>query len=166
MIAWWQRHFLLAEGMVAAIGLAAFTIWIYHEGRPVLSSLDRSSQLSVISTFLSLSGTLLGFVIAAITFLFGIIDNHAFRIVRASRSYRDHWAIFRGAMRACAVATLSSLVGVVVVSFDATPRWLEVLLFAAILWMTIRLARVVWVIEKMIEAEVRLGANTREEATK
>jgi hypothetical protein len=153
---------MLAEGLVVVAASVSFTAWLYFYAGTSLVGADRSLEMSLASSLVSVFGTMLGFVIAAVTFLFGLVDKEPFRVVRASHSYSDHWAIFRSAMRACAAATLASLVGAITVWIGKPPLWIVALVFATTLWLIARVARVLWVIEQMIKAEIRVGANTRE----
>jgi hypothetical protein len=161
MIAWWHRHFVIAEGSLFALASVATGIWLYGYGGAELIGNNRSDNLTVFSALLSLFGTTLGFIIAVIAFLFGLVDKKAFNILRASRSYTDHWAIFSGALNACAAATLASLCGLIAAWIEALAPWLLALVLATTIWSVGRLARVVWVIKKMIQAEVRLGIEVR-----
>jgi len=163
MIAWWNRYFLIAEGSLIALASVAAGVWIQRYGGAALIGSDRSNSLTVLAALLSLFGTMLGFIMAVIAFLFALVEKKSFTILRASRSYADHWSIFSGALSACAVATLASLCSLIAAWIDALPPWLLTLLFATTLWSVGRLARVVWVIKKMIQAEVRLGRDLRPE---
>lgn len=159
---WWRRHFMAAEGTLVVAVSAAFAAWLYFGAGATFFSLERSSDnLAVAAALVSLFGTLLGFIIAAITFLFGIVDKEAFKILRASFSYRDHWRIFKSCLNACALATLLSVVALVCFWIKVLPLVVLVVAFAAVILSVARIGRVVWVIGHMIDAEVRLGNETR-----
>jgi hypothetical protein len=165
MTAWWHRHFVIAEGSLLALGSVAIGLWLYQYGGAELVVSFRSNNITVLTALLSLFGTLLGFIIAVVAFLFSLVDKKAFNIFRASRSYADHWSIFNSALNACAAATLASLCGLIAACIDALAPWLVTLILSTTLWSIGRFARVVWVIKKMIQAEVRLGMGMRPEVT-
>ena len=99
-------------GEAAAVVIVSmyFAVWLYRYNGARLFDVERSSDnIAVAAALVALFGTLLGFIIAAITFLFGIVDKDAFRVLRSSNSYADHWGIFQGCLRACAVSTLFSV---------------------------------------------------------
>lgn len=159
---WWRRYFLLAEGGTVILMTVFFAVWLYlRDGAKVFIHVGMADSLTVASALMGVFGSLLGFILASITFLFGIVDRESFRVLRASHSYPDHWAIFASALRACAFASLTSLCGLIAVWLGSLPLWLLVAMFATIAWSIARVARVVWVLQKMIEAEVRIGRSTR-----
>ena len=152
---------LWIEAGAPLILVCAFIGWVYFFGGKEIIQASQPHQMAVLSALLGFCSTLLGFVIAVVAFLFGLVEKPAFRILRASRAYREHWAIFRGALRACAAASLISLVALVWGGSQGLPVWLFVALFGSVGWLLVRMGRVVWVLEKMMDAEIRLGANSR-----
>lgn len=152
---------LWIEGTAPLILVVVLIGWAYFfDGREAIQA-SQPNQIAILSALLGFCSTLLGFVIAVVTFLFGLVEKPAFRILRASRAYSEHWAIFRGALRACAAASLVSLVALVWGGSQSLPVWLIVALVGSVGWLLVRMGRVVWVLEKMMDAEIRLGANSR-----
>lgn len=166
MIRMWRRQFLAIEGAALAVfGIAI--AWLAHRSEPprIAFSTETSDAIAVMAALAGTFGTLLGFAIAVIVFLFSVIGNPAFAVLRASSSYGVQWAIFKGALYACFVAAAFSITGLCAAWCSLLSTWHEVLIVLSSAWAVLRLARVVWVVKHMIDAEVRLGAMSRKETT-
>ena len=155
----WRKHFLVIEG-VAAVAISLL-IWRWLQ-RAGLDTLARNSDnIAVVSALAQGSASILGFMIAAITFLFGIVDREQFAILRASRSYRAHWRIFKSALTASFCATTIGFASLVLLMQGALPSGMVLGIIATGLWMAIRLWRVVWALLNMIDGEIAAGWKSR-----
>ncbi len=164
MMRWWMRNFLMLEGGLSLLATFFFGVWLYKINGVNLFVSDPSGYFLVVYAALTtLFGALLGFIVASITFLFGALANDTFIVLRASRSYSDHWAIFKAALKACFFATFICLIGLVLLLKGEVLSVLLLATFGVIIWVFFRLARVVWVIGKMIDAEVQAGSVSRDE---
>jgi hypothetical protein len=164
MIRIWKRHFLIIEGTAAA--LVGFTVaWLARGSEPprIAFLVAPSDTIAVMAALAGTFGTLLGFAIAVIAFLFSVSGNPAFGLLRASKSYGVQWAIFKSALYACFVATAASVTGICAAWCSLLSKWHEVLIVLSSVWALLRLARVVWVMKHMIDAEVRLGCLSRKD---
>lgn len=124
------------------------------------------SGITLISSLVGLLGALLGFEIAAVTFLFGLVDKPAFQVLRQSHSYNQFWDIFRSTLRSTGASTLISITCLFLLYADRLPIWAAVALIFSVLWTAVRLARSIWSIENLIAAEVLVGKRQREERDK
>jgi hypothetical protein len=164
---WWKRNFMIAEGGLAVAVTAGFAFWLYlYDGSQYVRLEGSGETIAILVAFMGLFGTLLGFIIATITFMFGFMDKNAFDGLRANHSYASHWAIFKGCLRSCAFATLMSFCGVVALWINAMPLALLVIIFGSTVWLIARFARVLWVMQNMIDANVRMGSATRSKLQK
>lgn len=155
----WRKHFLLIEGMAAWAGALAIWWWLRRSG---IDSLPQSSDnIAIISAFAQSFAGILGFMIAAITFLFGIVDRERFAVLRASKSYAAHWQIFKSALIAAFFATCIGFASLVLIMSGVVPGWMLLGLIGTCLWMGVRLWRVVWAVLNMIDGEVAAGWKTR-----
>ena len=160
MIRLYNRFLLAHEGLIAlAIGaLAAF--FCYTHGAFDISG--KSDNISACSALASLFGTLLGFAIATITFLFSTTGQKELIPLRASKSYEVHWQIFGGLLTSTLTATLLSVVGLWLSLAGRLTQLHTSLLVGASIWVAFRVCRVVWVMLKLIAAEVAAGNRTRQ----
>lgn len=160
MKGWWDRHFLRLEGYAAAFVAVAFGLWqLYSEKRIVV---ERSGDnIAILSAIAQAFASLLGFIIAAITFLFGLADRPELQRLRISHSYMAHWGIFKGALCASAFATLSGVVSLIAIAWGPLPSLIVILLAGSGTWLTLRMARVVWALMQMINGEIAIGRHKR-----
>ena len=148
---WWRVHFLGAElGVALALG-AAFAAWeLALGGARVSDPLLRGNRAEVYGALASLWGSLLGFTLAAVAIALGLATGDRLAVVRDSRHYATLWRIFIAAMRALALATLAALAGLVADRDAAPVHALLCLAVAAALVAALRVARTIWVFERLI----------------
>ena len=114
----------------------------------------------IYSVLVGLEGTVLGFIIAALTIVIGYSTSPRFEILRDSR----HWsAIFQAYTRGAkgiAVALLFALVGLIFDSDKAPNAPLTVANTAALLVAGVLISRVIYVTERVVKVVI----NTRPRA--
>jgi hypothetical protein len=164
LIELFRRNFLAIEGL-CVVGGAIVLVACIDRGWLVFIE-GGSDNIAVLSALVGFFGTMLGFVIGVVTFLFGASDNNAFRVLRASESYRAHWSIFKGALFSCFVATFLSVGAIIAAWFSILYKLHGAAVVGAGLWVFVRLIRVVWVLKHLIDGEVRLGAASRERVSR
>jgi signal transduction histidine kinase len=156
LVDWWRVHFLGAElGVALALG-AAFALWeLALGGAPWSDALLRGNRAAVYGALASLWGSLLGFTIAAVSIALGLAASDRLAIVRGSRHYATLWRVFIAAMRALALATIAALAGLVADRDAAPVHALLCLCVAAALLAALRVARTIWVFERLIAIVTR-----------
>ncbi len=155
----WRRHFLVIEGVVAWASALAIWWWLHWAGIDTL--VRNSDNIAIVSAFAQSYASILGFMVAAITFLFGIVDRERFAVLRASKSYAVHWQIFKGALTAAFCATSIGFGSLVLMLSGTVPGWMLLGLIGTGLWTGVRLGRVVWALLNMINGEVAAGWKSR-----
>jgi hypothetical protein len=151
LLAWWRAHFLLAEFIVALLVAMAFAVWSASpDGARLVAQTLAGNRAAVYGALTSLFGALLGFTIAAMAIVLGYASDNRLRIVRESRHYPTLWRVFIAATRALALATGAALLGLVL-DRDRAPRALILdLVVGATMLAVLRLARCLWVFERII----------------
>jgi len=148
---WWKTNFLPVEFGLAAVLTIILVVWAELFGGHIIieKTLD-NNRSDVYSALAAIFGSLLGFTITSVSIVLGYSANERLAIVRESKHYLLMWRVFTSAMRALAVATIISLVGLVV-DRDSGPNYtiLYINVFATLL-ASFRLARCVWVLENVI----------------
>lgn len=148
---WWRTHFLRAELLLAffiTVGLILFSE--QQGGAAFIDPLLHGNRGALYGTLASIFGSLLGFTIAAASIVLASISSPRLRIVRQSRNAGDLWRIFSSTIRVLAVATLISLMGLLLDRDAAPSHWIFYLLLFVFSLACLRLARTLWVLEKTI----------------
>jgi hypothetical protein len=147
---WWRAHFLEAEFGLAVLITTIFIMWVeFISGHPASEILfaDRSE---IYNASAAIFGSLLGFIITAVSIVLGYISSDRLTIVRESKQYSTMWRVFTSAIKVLAIATVAALIGLL---FDRDGAPVYVIfyfnIFAATL-ASLRLARCIWVLENII----------------
>jgi len=151
MLAWYKRRFLFWELVLPTAVVFVLFVWPlagYVIG-PIQDTLD-GHRAEVYGALASIFGSLLGFTLAAVAIVLSVAQSARLRVVRESRHYDELWAIFRSCMRWLAIATSVTLVALIA-DTNETPRiWLTGLALFVSLVGVLRIARTVWVLERII----------------
>lgn len=153
--------FIIFERIFLVITALAIGIWIFWLEAIPQAALRYETAISIVGTIASLCASLLGFIIAAIIFLLGLAEAQAFKIIRASKSYGDLWALFKGAMLSCSVTLAIAMISILSIWFGHMPQILVWALLSSSTWLLLRIARISWVLHLIIDAEVQRGVSTR-----
>lgn len=147
----WERHFLRFEFVLAVVLGVTFVFW----GEPLLStaglapsSLD--ARRTIYGALASLFGSLLGFVITAVSIAIAFASSDRLSIVRESRHYGDLWRVFTASIKSLGLATVVALVGLVADGKPWTSAAIGYLMFFSSVLATFRVIRCVWVLEKIV----------------
>ncbi len=130
---------------IAAVAFAVLaTLWIDQWVRPLLAGRIGSSPGEIFGAMLGLHGTLLGFVLAALTIVLGYLNRKQFRSLRDSKQIPNLARIYMASIRTHGIGVVLALLGVVYQTggrFQAFLAWgtLLVAILAAV-----RLMRVLW----------------------
>ena len=152
MSSWWQRNFLLVEAVACLILTAVFVIWAGSpSGTKLLTTTLQGNRPVIYSALTALWGSLLGFIITAVSIILGLWSNERLAIIRKSGQDRTLWHTFTQTTWILAVATLAS-VGALVM--DAEKRPTPVMQDACVLFSLLAIARVarcVWILQQLLK---------------
>lgn len=148
---WWKTHFLWAEFGLAVLLSAGFILWIErYGGAGIVNTTLTGNRGAVYGTLASITGSLLGFVLATVSIVFGFATHERLAVVRDSPHYTTLWRVFTSAIRVLGVSTVFLLVGLLV-DRDTSPTRIVMYVCVLVFLLAIfRLARCVWVLEKVI----------------
>lgn len=148
---WWKTHFLMAEFGLALLLAAGFYVWVErYNGSGIVNSTLTGNRSAVYGTLASITGSLLGFVLATVSIVFGFATHERLAVVRESPHYMTLWKVFTSSIRWLGVATVFLLTGLLL-DRDTSPTRLVMHLCVLVFLLAIfRLARCVWVLEKVI----------------
>jgi hypothetical protein len=149
---WWRTNFLWVEFALAFFIGITFGWWVVFRGgaatvEPILDG-NRGPVYGAIAT---IWGSLLGFVITAISVVLGLVNHERLTVVRESKHYAQLWHVFTAASKALAFATLGALAALII---DRDTH-VNYYCLAICVWLSVlcifRLGRCMWVLERIIE---------------
>ena len=147
----WGRYFLTLE-LLTAIGLAASVmIWSeFFNGKNEMGLILGDNLTKIYENLAAVFGTLLGFVITAVSIVLGYINNKNLSLIRRSERYEDLWKVYKSAMRSLAVATAAGLAGIIFEKMESLKYPLIYINALTITLAFFRLGRSIWVLENII----------------
>jgi len=153
---WWESRFLVLEFIAACILFLGFLFWSILINKGVAIAQIFSGNREVLyGALTTLFGTLLGFIITAVSVVLGFAVSEKLAFVRESRHYKDLWAVFKSTIRILALATGFALIGLI---FDKDNQPMNFLLYCNVFWILLsvfRLGRCIWVLENIISLETK-----------
>ena len=149
---WWRKNFLLVEFCLAAAVFAALLgWWKLGMGESYLTTLVKSSRGQIYGTLASIAGSLLGFVITALSVVLAFSTSERLTVLRSSKYYKQLWDVFTSTIRVLGVTTLGWLAALF---YDRELRPMPFILVVALGFSTLallRLLRCIWVLERIVE---------------
>jgi hypothetical protein len=165
---WYRKHFLITELAIASGVLAAFVVWVQcFEGVKVVEDVLGDRREAIYGTAASIAASLLGFVLATTAIVIGYSQNERMKLVRSSEHYPTLWKILVASIRALSAATVASGAALVLDRRDAPMRALVFLVVGTGILAILRVARCIWILEKVISVISRpeTDANALDESS-
>lgn len=153
---WWRRNFLEVELVVAVLVGVASVMWGYFfGGNHLICEVLGEGRGDIYGALASIFGSLFGFAITAASIVLGFSGSERLAVLRESPYYDDLWDTFLSTIKWLGLATAVALVALVL-DRSEMPRFFLVhaALFATVI-VTLRLARSVWILERVIKALTR-----------
>lgn len=118
----------------------------------ILFGFDIKTRAAIYSTIASITGSMLGFIIATTSILLGFLSSDKLEIVRKSKFYPQIWQVCFSTIRALSLTLLISLLGLFLDfrTDDSSYEWLMVALLYGGLLSLLRIYRSIWVLENVI----------------
>lgn len=147
----WEANFLSAEFTLAMFMALFFSLWsVYIDKGDFISKFFTGNRQYLYTALVALFGSLLGFSITAVSIVLGYAHNDKLAILRESERYDDLWKTFKSAIFVLALATITTLIGLI---FDKDSAPINLILyinvFASILSF-FRMARCIWILNAII----------------
>ena len=93
---WWESKFLVLEFMTASILFCIILSWsIFIDKGVVIARIFSGNREVLYGALTTLFGTLLGFIITAVSVVLGFTASEKLSSVRQSKHYKDLWAVFQ-----------------------------------------------------------------------
>ena len=151
IISYWDRHFLGFEFGVAVTAAVAVAIYAFAVAEPSLSeSAIFANRLTVYRTAATVGSALLGFIGTIVAVIYGLIDAERLKHLRRSERRDTMWKVFFSTIRSLALLVIVSFVGLIVDHQDEPIVEVAVAFFFAGLLSLFRVARSVWLLQRII----------------
>jgi hypothetical protein len=147
----YRQHFLGFEAAAGVLlSLIPLTWMIEFGGASKVDLLLTGNRAAIYGALATIFGSLLGFVITAVSILVGVWGVDKLTILRESKHATDLWRIFTSTTKWVGLATLVSLAGLV---GDRDLKPIHAIMYATIVVVligTIRLCRCIWALERIV----------------
>lgn len=160
--AYWRRHFLGVEAALALVPALTLLVWfVLGDGRECVDGLMSGVRADIYRTTATISGTLLGFLIAVASLVLSFVSTERLTLLRTSEHYPAMWETFFQTTRVLGALTVTALVCLVFDKDGGSLPWLVVpfVLFLSLAFA--RLLRVIWILEQIIELVSRPSPASR-----
>lgn len=150
----YKSHFLMAEFVIAIIltlVLVEVARWIpvIRTGLGVLAA----SDATLYSTLAGLAGTLLGFTLTSISIILAIGQIPQLKLLRDSGHMATVWMVFSQAIGWLALATVWSLIGLVLSNHNSSPGLIVAVGESGLVMLSgLRVYRCVWALSYIVRA--------------
>ncbi len=148
---YYEARFLFCEWLIAAL-IAIVIIFILNHvcgSEDVIKFLNGSRQ-QLYAMLASISGTILGFIIATVSILMGLLQLPKLKLVRISQHHRTVYAILFSTIRYLSYFTIWAIVAFIFDKDTAPKIWLTYIGVWLLIIVSIRFYRCLWVIQKTV----------------
>ncbi|MXZ87436.1 MAG: hypothetical protein F4Z07_01100 [Dehalococcoidia bacterium] len=136
--------------MAIAPALTLLAWFVLGGGSECIDGLMSDVRADIYRTTATISGTLLGFLIAVASLVMSFVSTERLTLLRTSTHYPAMWETFFQAARVLGALTVTALVCLMFDKDGASEPWLVV---PFVLFMSLslaRLIRVIWILEQII----------------
>jgi hypothetical protein len=131
---------------------ALFALWSERwSGSTIIDKTLDGNRAAVYGALASILGSLLGFVITAVSIVLGFSASEKLSVIRDSIHYPTLWRVYISAIRALAFATIVCIVALVLDRDKQINHSIMYLAAFGCILATARVARCVWVLENIIK---------------
>ena len=159
---WWSRNFLLAELLLSIALTACFVAWSEIGGyRGAVAEVLDGNRGQLYGALISLHGALLGFVIATVAIVIGLVGHERLAVLQASVQYETLWRVFTSSARALGVAAGCALLGLLFDRDTHSSEWVFFTVMGTSILAFLRLWRCIWALEAIISIVVAKSQEDR-----
>ena len=160
MMKFWEKHFLGMDALIAVALAIALAIWLVFQGERHVEELIQGNRTNIYRTLTGVSGTLLGFTLASASFALTAVSSPRLAVLRNSRHYPALWRTFFQTTWFLGALTVTALVCMIWDRDSAPTTWLVVPLVLFTCLCVVRLARTIWILERVIGIVAKPSPNS------
>lgn len=151
-----DNHYTITSILLATGIESSLVFWgEKYGGRIVISDVLQGNRSAVYGAFATIFGSLLGFVITAVSIVLGFTTSERLGIVRNSKHYPALWASFTHTIKVLGIATILSLLALIC-DRDSHPLIIATYTEAYVVMLSVLLlCRSIWALERVVEVVAR-----------
>ncbi len=166
LIRFWKKHFLCMEVGIVILLTLLLVAWFYFlEGESYIDELMHGNRTNIYITTATIAGSLLGFSVTTTSIMLGFSSSDRLSVVRGSAHYPVLWKTFFQAIQYLGCLTVTSLLCLIWDRDSAPVSWLVFPFFMFFGLSVVRLARVLWILERVIEIIIKPQAGSEKHET-
>ncbi len=148
---WIDKHLLSIEFSASFVVTAGLAMAGYRYGlNGLLDESLEGNRATLYGTLASVSGSLFGFAIAAISIALGLVKDERFNGLRKASSYPQLWRFFLSAIWWLGISTLAAILALILDNDKNPNHALGYLMAFLILFVSMQLTNCVWILRQMV----------------
>ena len=148
----WIENRLLTVYCLLALAIAmGLEVLGYRFGlNDYIDQVLKGNRVAIYGTLASLSGSLFGFAITAVSIIISFVDRERFERLRAASSYPQLWEFFMSAIWWLRVSTLSSVVALILDRGTQPLHFFHYFMVFLLVFVSLQVATCVWLLQEML----------------
>jgi hypothetical protein len=151
-VSFWKSHFLWCEFFLSLSITIIFIAWCeFFSGKVSMEPIIIDNRATIFGTVATIYGSLLGFVITAVSIIIGYVSNPRMDLVTHSAHYSDLWNTYIKTIQVLGFATIFSIISLIA-DHKNEMNWL--LFYPNIFFLILsifRISRSIQLLEKVIQ---------------
>lgn len=149
---WYERNFLLWE-LILPFTVVAIVVGVlkWYNFESALIELLNTSRNPLYTSIASISGAILGFIIAGFSIVYALIDHDELHKVRESNHVSDIKKTYMSAIRSLGFTTLIALLGILLDKDSSPCIYVFYFTFFGMILSTLRVWRCVWILDNLVD---------------
>ena len=143
-----QRQYRMLEKTVVVV-VTLGSMWAIYDKLGIFYVSNRAIELHKLVAIVA--GSLLGFTLTTTTVALNIQSFPRLDRVRSSENYMEMWNTFFRTMRTLGLLTLISIICLMHYKPTSLNRWLELPLFPLIGLAVLRMIRIIWILQRLVQ---------------
>ncbi len=153
-------HFLGLELTISVVLSIFFSYWvIWHGGAYPVDSVVNGNRGAIYGTLASILGSLLGFVITALSIIIGYSTSDKFEFLRKAKPYPTLWEVLLSTIKFLSLATISMIVGLIFDRDSSPNNFILCFCVFTVVISLLRLKRCLWVLENVVHIVIKEPSN-------
>ena len=153
---WLRSHDLVTDVvLVVLVVLGVSACLVAFRDTDIAKNVLHSDRGHIYRTLATVSTALLGFVMATITLMVGLLSSERLRLLRQSGQQMAVANFFFSTMKCLGVTSATAVVGLLIDDGPTPLLWFEILVLATVLFAGARMLRAIRVLERIVKVMLK-----------